>query len=93
MNTYEFDKVLAEYANGRMTVEMAMGHSLQHIGKIYAAQVEAKASRLDHQNQINMLDRRVNTLQMAVDRLTTIIEKFRVKRKRSDPGQPKTEQP
>jgi hypothetical protein len=44
MSTYDYDKVMADYANGRITVEMAMGHSLQHIGKLYEAQAAANAS-------------------------------------------------
>ena len=38
MSTYDFDKVLSDYEHGRITVEMAMGYSLQHIGKLYATQ-------------------------------------------------------
>ena len=89
MSTYDYDKVMSDYAQGRITVEMAMGHSLQHIGKLYEALKTVNASRIDWQIKTNTLEKRVDTLQGAVDRLTAIIEKFRVKRKPGDPKQPK----
>jgi hypothetical protein len=81
MSTYEFDKVLSEYANGRMPVEMAMGHSLQHIEKLYATQTEAKASRLAQQRQIDALEKRVSLLQAAVERQSALLAKVRRKPK------------
>ena len=36
MSTYDLDKIISDYANERMSVEMALGHALQHIGKLYA---------------------------------------------------------
>ncbi|NJR52120.1 MAG: hypothetical protein HC780_23635 [Leptolyngbyaceae cyanobacterium CSU_1_3] len=93
MSTYDHKQVLSDYATGKITPEMAIGHGLQHIGKLYEAQNDAKAGRLDQQSQISTLEKRVNTLQVAVDRLTATIEKFRVKRKPSDPKLPKSDQP
>lgn len=93
MSTYDHKQVLLDYATGKITPEMAIGHGLQHIGKLYEAQTDAKAGRLDQQSQINTLEKRINTLQVTVDRLTATIEKFRVKRKPGDPKQSKPDQP
>jgi hypothetical protein len=94
MSTYDYDKVMADYANGRMTVEMAMGHSLQHIGKLYEALGAANASRPPGQQaRLDALERRVHALQAAVDRLTAFIEQGRAKRKQASPSQPKPDQP
>jgi hypothetical protein len=41
MATYDHKQVLADYANGKLTPEMAVGHSLQHIDKLYVAQTDA----------------------------------------------------
>ncbi len=55
MSTYEFDKILTEYANERMSVEMTLGHALQHIGKLYA--------------QLNTLTQALQSLRADVDSL------------------------
>ncbi|MFN8490897.1 MAG: hypothetical protein U0350_25110 [Caldilineaceae bacterium] len=57
MSTYEFDKILTEYANERMSVEMTMGHALQHIDKLYA--------------QITILTQALQSLRADVDSLIT----------------------
>lgn len=89
MSTYDHKQVLSDYAAGRITPEMAVGHSLQHIDKPYESQATTNADRRTEQTKVDTLEKRVNTLQMAVDRLAAIIEKFRVKRKPSEPKQPK----
>ena len=81
MSTYDFDKVLSDYANGRITVEMAMGHSLQHIGKLYATQ---SATRTEWRSEIDALKKQVNLVQAVVDRLNSLIEKARAKQKQRD---------
>jgi hypothetical protein len=78
MSTYDFDKVLSDYEHDRITVEMAMGHSLQHIGKLYATQT---AVRTEWRNEIDALKKQVNLVQAAVDRLHGLIEKARTKQK------------
>ena len=55
MSTYKFDKILTEYANERMSVEMTLGHALQHIGKLYA--------------QLNSLTQALHSLRADVDSL------------------------
>jgi len=44
MATYNPQQLLNDYANGRMTPEMAVGHSLQHINLLYEAQANANAN-------------------------------------------------
>jgi len=93
MSTYNHKQVIDDYDKGRITPEMAVGHSLQHIDKLYEAQAAANAARRAEQTKVDALEKRVNTVQVAVDRLTAIIEKFRVKRKPGDPKLPKSDQP
>ena len=82
MATYDHKQVLADYAAGRITPEMAVGHSLQHIAQLYEAQATTGAA----------LDGRVNGLQVAVDRLTAFMDKvLRTQKKRIAPHQPKTD--
>jgi chromosome segregation ATPase len=68
MGTYDYKKVLSEYDNGRMTVDMAVGHSLQHIGKLYEAQTAANASHRAWQAKVDRLEDALKTLQAEVDR-------------------------
>jgi len=92
MSTYDFDKVLSDYANGRITVEMAMGHSLQHIAKLYEA-LSTNITRSPEQTKVNALEKRVNTHQTAIDRLTAFMEKaLAQQKKRTAPNQPKSDQ-
>lgn len=81
MATYDHKQVLADYAAGRITPEMAVGHSLQHIAQLYEAQAATRTA----------LDGRVNALQAAVDRLTAFMDKvLRAQKKRSADNIPKT---
>ncbi len=89
MSTYDYPKVMADYANQRMDMEMAFGHALQHIGKLYEAQAAANAGRVELQTKVDAQEKRVNILQAAVDRLTALMEKFLAERKRNRPGTPK----
>ena len=85
MSTYDPKQVLTDYASGKITPEMAVGHSLQHIDKLYEA---VKASRSEWQTQTNALDKRVTGLQVAVDRLNALMEKVLRKPKRNTAGEP-----
>ena len=94
MSTYEFDKVLSDYEHGRITVEMAMGHSLQHIGKLYEAQAAAHADRRSEHAKMDALEKHVIAMQAAIDRLTAFMEKvLRAQTKRNAASQPKPGQP
>ena len=93
MGTYDHKQILSEYANGKMTVEMAMGHALQHIDKLYELQTTANVNRYELRGRVDILEKTVTTLQAEVARLAALIEKFLSKRKRKDPGQPQTDQP
>lgn len=80
MSTYDPKQVLTDYASGKLTPEMAVGHSLQHIDKLYDA---LKANRQEWQAKFDLLEKRANTLQAAIDRLTAFMEKFLRKQKRN----------
>lgn len=67
MATYDHKQVLADYAAGRITPEMAVGHSLQHIAQLYESQAATRTA----------LDGHVNALQAAVERLTAFMDKVR----------------
>ena len=87
MATYDPKQVLADYASGKLTPEMAVGHSLQHIEQLYAAQT---SQRQEWRGKTDALEKRVNALQTAVDRLTALMEKALSRRKKPNtPSQPK----
>jgi hypothetical protein len=87
MSTYDHKQVISDYANGKLTPEMAVGHSLQHIDKLYEAQTAANLSRYDLRSKLDTLENKVTALQKAVDRLTASEEKALPKRKRNSSGQ------
>jgi hypothetical protein len=89
MGTYDHKQVISDYANGRITAEMAVGHSLQHIDKLYEAQTAANVSHYELRGKIDTFENTVNALQAKVDRLTALVEKFLPKRKRKSSGQHK----
>lgn len=83
MATYDHKQVLSDYASGKITPEMAIGHSLQHIDKLYEL---VKTSRQASQTQEDALEKRLNLLQAAVDQLSAFLQKVR-RVKRSSPGE------
>lgn len=93
MGTYDHKQVISDYATGRITLEMAIGHSLQHIDKLYEAQTAANLSRYELRSKVDTLETRVNTLQAAVDRLMALVEKLLPKHKRNTPSKPQKDQP
>lgn len=67
MATYDHEKVLADYGHGKIDVEMAMGHALQHIGHLYAAQ---NADRQALRKRVDALEAAIAHLQkMQTERL------------------------
>lgn len=78
MATYDHKQVLPDYASGRITPEMAVGHSLQHIAQLYETQAATRAA----------LDGRLNTLQATVDRLLAFMDKVLRAQKKRTPSDP-----
>jgi len=75
MGTYDHKRILLDYVNGRMTVEMAMGHTLQHLDKLYDLQTTANVNRYALRGQVDTLEKTVSTLQAEIVRLTRLVEK------------------
>jgi len=69
MATYDPKQVLSDYANGRITPEMAAGHSLQHINLLYETQNTANAERHALRQEVSALQTALNRLQQVVERL------------------------
>ncbi len=90
MGTYDHKQVISDYANGRITAEMAVGHGLQHIDKLYETQTAANVSHYELRGKIDTLEKTVNAFQAKVDRLTALVEKFLPKHKRKSSGQHKS---
>jgi hypothetical protein len=67
MATYNPKQLLNDYANGRITPEMAVGHSLQHINLLYEAQASATAERSALRLELNQLQAAFKQLQQAVE--------------------------
>ena len=74
MGTYDPKQLLLDYANGNITAEMAVGHSLQHIGKLYEAQTAANLSRYELRSKVDSLESMVNTLQTEIARLSVFVD-------------------
>lgn len=83
MSTYDYDKVMSDYANDRITPEMAVGHSLQHIGKLYETVTALKTGQHTWQTKTETLEKRVNTMQTEIDRLNAFMEKVLRSQKRN----------
>ena len=78
MATYDHKQVLADYANGRITPEMAVGHSLQHIDHLYATQA---AARTEWRAKIDALKQQLTAVQTSVDQIKAVIDQARAKQK------------
>jgi hypothetical protein len=59
-----------------MTVEMAMGHALQHIDKLYDLLTTANINRYELRGRVDTLEKTVSALQSEIARLTTLAENF-----------------
>jgi hypothetical protein len=78
MATYDHKQVLTDYAHGRITPEMAVGHGLQHIDHLYAAQATL---RTEWRAELDALKQQLTAVQTTVDRLHAIIDGARTKQK------------
>lgn len=87
MGTYNLKQVISDYANGRITAEMAVGHGLQHIDKLYETQTAASVSHYRLRGKVDELEQVITVLQKEVARLTKLIEKVLPKRKRKSSDQ------
>jgi hypothetical protein len=86
---YPLKQIMTEYANGHMTAEMALGHTLrvQHLEQLYEAQTAANLSRYELRSQVDTLDSRVSALQTALAALKAVVEQCqRKKRRATDDG-------
>jgi len=66
MGTYNHKQVLKDYATGKLTPEMAVGHSLQHIELLYEAQQREETLCRRLQRRIDELEHALGVLQTAV---------------------------
>jgi hypothetical protein len=81
MSTYDHKQILSDYANGNITADMAVGHTLQHIGKLYEAQTAANLSRYELRSKIDALENMVSALQAEIAHLAARVEEFLSTRK------------
>lgn len=93
MGTYDHKQILLDYANSRMTVEMAMGHTLQHIDKLYDLQTTANINRYELRGRVDTLDKTVSTLQAEITRLVALIEKLLPTQKQITSAKSEQDQP
>jgi outer membrane protein TolC len=63
MGTYDHKQVLQDYATGKITVEMAVGHVLQHIEKLYEARDTADTRHYNLQDRLTALEQALKPLQ------------------------------
>lgn len=81
MGTYDHKQILSDYANNRITVEMAMGYTLQHLDKLYDLQATVNINRYELRGRVDTLEKTITTLQAEVNRLTMLTKKSVQKRK------------
>ena len=93
MGTYDHKQVLLDYANGNITAEMALGHGLQHISKLYEAQTAANLSRYELRSKVETLENIADTLQTEIARLTVLIEQMLPRRKQKSSGTSQADRP
>lgn len=74
MSTYPIEKVLFEYEHSRMDVEMAMGHSLQHIAQLSATQATTAAEQQALRQKLGALESLLHSVQSKLDRLPPLQE-------------------
>lgn len=67
MGTYE--QVLNDYAAGKITPEMAVGHSLQDVENLYEEQHIASTHRYKLQNQVTDIEHTLKLLQTQIAQL------------------------
>jgi hypothetical protein len=89
MGTYPLKQIMTEYENGRMPVEMALGHTLQHLEQLYEAQTAANLSRYELRSQVDTVESRVSLLQTALDALKAVVEQCQPPSKRKGRGKAK----
>ncbi|MBV7329219.1 hypothetical protein KFU94_13410 [Chloroflexi bacterium TSY] len=77
MGTYNYEKVLLDYEKGHMDVEMAMGHSLQHIGKLHEGQNHAASEHQVLQKRMNTLEELVQGMQKGLTALNQTASKLK----------------
>lgn len=76
MSIYDHKQLLSDYTNGSITVETALGYNLQHVDRLYELQTVATMNRYELRGKVDQLENRINTLQIKVDSLTTLLEKL-----------------
>ncbi len=76
MGTYNHKQVLSDYENGKIDVEMAMGHTLQHIGKLYEAQMTVTVDQQQVWQTVNTLQTDVHALQTEITRVPKLQAAF-----------------
>jgi uncharacterized small protein (DUF1192 family) len=81
MGTYEPKQLINQYATGKLTPEMAVGHCLQHIEKLTETQTAASVSHYRLRGKVDELENVISVLQKEVARLTELLEKLLPKRK------------
>jgi hypothetical protein len=83
MGTYPLKQIMTEYEHGRMPVEMALGHTLQHLEQLYEAQTAANLSRYELRSQVDTLESRILLLQTALAALKAVVEQCQRKKRRA----------
>lgn len=68
MATYEYEKLWLEYEADRMDMEMAFGHTLQHVGKLYEANRTVATVQRTMQEQLAGLTTELKTLRSEIQR-------------------------
>lgn len=75
MGTYDHKKLLTDWGNGTLTNDMAIGHTLQHIGLLYEAQEQAAQRRHAMQQDMEALKAALTKLKQENEALRVHMER------------------
>lgn len=76
MGTYDHKKLLSDWATGSITNDMATGHTLQHLGRLYEAQDQANLSRQELRQEVGQLKAKLKQARTDNRRLTRQVDQL-----------------
>jgi len=74
MGTYDHEKLWRDWQFGDITVDMAIGHILQHLGLLYRAEAKVRHTQQSQTHEREHLQTTINALEKTVKKLNKTVE-------------------